>query len=76
MTELYPLLTASDVQALPEEVRPHPLDASIVRHTRSLGDAAGLTTLGVHLVRLTRGGTSSALHLHHQEEEWVYVLSG
>lgn len=70
------LIRAADIRALPEERRPHPLDASLVRHTRSLGDAAGLSTLGVHLVRLEQGDTSSVLHFHHQDEEWVYILSG
>ena len=70
------LLRAPEVQALPETRRPHPLDASIVRYTRSLGDATGLTSIGVHLVRLRTGDTSSVQHLHHQDEEWVYILSG
>lgn len=70
------LLRASDIQELPEVRRPHPLDASLVRHTRSLGDAAGLSSIGIHLVRLERGDTSSVLHFHHQDEEWVYILSG
>ena len=47
------LLSAAEVQALPEVRRPHPLDPDLVRHTRSLGDAAGLSTIGVHFVRLT-----------------------
>jgi uncharacterized cupin superfamily protein len=76
VTKPHPLLRASEVQALPEEARPHPLDASLVRHTRSLGDAVGLEAVGLHLVRLTKGGVSSVFHRHHQEEEWVYVLSG
>ena len=70
------LITAAEVAALPEEHRPHPLDSSLVRHTRSLGDAAGLSTLGVHLVRLEQGDTSSVLHCHHQDEEWVCIMSG
>lgn len=70
------LWPSSDIQALPEEHRAHPLNPAFVRHTRSLGDAAGLTTMGVHLVRLERGDTSSVLHVHHQDEEWVYILSG
>jgi uncharacterized cupin superfamily protein len=70
------LIRAADVQALPEERRPHPLDASLVRHTRSLGDATGLTSIGVHFVRLTQGATSSVQHTHQHDEEWVYVLSG
>lgn len=70
------LLRRAEVEALPEERRPHPLDSSIVRHTRSLGDATGLATIGVHLVRLEPGQTSSVQHTHQQDEEWVYVLSG
>ena len=70
------LIRSAEVQALPEVRRPHPLDATLVRHTRSLGDAAGLTTIGVHLVRLEAGDTSSVQHFHHQDEEWVYILSG
>ena len=76
MNEKPSLLRSAEVQALPEVRRPHPLDPAIVRHTRSLGDAAGLTTIGVHLVRLERGDTSSVHHYHHQDEEWVYILSG
>jgi uncharacterized cupin superfamily protein len=70
------LIDAAQVQSLPEERRPHPLDASLVRHTRSLGDAAGLESIGVHLVRLTEGATSSVQHTHQHDEEWVYILSG
>ena len=71
-----PLLRREEVEALDEETRPHPLDASLVRHTRSLGDAVGLETIGIHLVRLEKGNTSSVQHLHHQDEEWIYILSG
>jgi uncharacterized cupin superfamily protein len=76
MSPKHPLLRKSDVEALHEEVRPHALDPAVVRHTRSLGDAVGLSTIGVHLVRLTSGNTSSVHHFHHQDEEWVYILSG
>ncbi|MBM3356873.1 MAG: cupin domain-containing protein [Betaproteobacteria bacterium] len=72
----HPLLRATDIRKLPEEERVHALDPASIRHTRSLGDAAGLQTIGVHLVRLTRGRASSVHHLHHQDEEWIYVLSG
>ena len=76
MTNKPSLLRSADIQALSEERRPHPLNPALVRHTRSLGDAAGLSTLGVHYVRLEPGATSSVLHFHHQDEEWVYILSG
>jgi len=72
----HPLLRAQDIAALPEEARTHALDPEAIRHTRSLGDAVGLQSLGVHLVRLTSGRRSSVLHFHHHDEEWIYVLSG
>ena len=72
----HPLLRTKDIEALPEEARVHALDSRSVRHTRSLGDAVGLGTIGVHLVRLEQGRTSSVHHFHHHDEEWVYILSG
>jgi uncharacterized cupin superfamily protein len=75
-TRIRPLLTSKDIEALPEEARIHALDPASVRHTRSLGDAAGLGTIGIHLVRLEQGRTSSVHHFHHHDEEWLYVLSG
>jgi len=72
----HPLLQAADIQGIPETRYVHPLDANAVRQTRSLGDATGLTALGVHLVRLSPGSVSTVYHFHHHDEEWVYVLSG
>lgn len=73
---VHPLLRAKDIEALPEHARVHALDPDAIRHTRSLGDAVGLGTIGIHLVRLTAGRRSSVLHFHHHDEEWIYVLSG
>ena len=30
----------------------------------------------MHLVRLKRGDVGTEYHFHHQDEEWVYILSG
>src|SRR4051812_18270487 len=76
MKKKHPLLRKTDIEGLHEEARAHALDAALVRHTRSLGDALGLSTIGVHLVRLKQGNTSTVYHFHHQDEEWVYILSG
>jgi uncharacterized cupin superfamily protein len=37
---------------------------------------AGLARTGVSLVRIAPGKESFAYHLHHREEEWIYVISG
>ena len=72
----HPLLKAARIEAIPEEARVHALDPGVVRHNRSLGDAVGLRSLGVHLVRLRPGHVSTVYHFHHQDEEWIYILSG
>ncbi|MDZ4058196.1 MAG: cupin domain-containing protein, partial [Polynucleobacter sp.] len=41
-----------------------------------MGRLAGLKRTGVSLVRLPPGKESFAYHMHHREEEWVYVVSG
>jgi uncharacterized cupin superfamily protein len=46
------------------------------RVKRRLGDACGLTKLGVNLVTLGPGGQSALRHWHTLDDEFVYVLEG
>jgi len=46
------LQTALQIRRMKEDKFVHFLNPGAIRYTRSLGDAAGLETLGVHLVRL------------------------
>ena len=46
------------------------------RSWHRLGTAAGLTRLGVNLVRLAPGAWSSQRHWHTHEDEFVYVIDG
>jgi uncharacterized cupin superfamily protein len=56
---------------------PPPYDAPCKDRTRvRLGAAAGLTRLGVNLLRLPPGAWSSQRHWHTEEDEFVYVLEG
>ncbi len=70
------LLKKSEIAQIAETRHSHALDAQAQRLTRSLGDATGLRSIGIHLVRLEAGRESTAYHFHHQDEEWLYVLSG
>jgi len=70
------LLGAGAIRRMKEEKFVHFLNPGAIRYTRSLGDACGLSTIGVHLVRLKQGDESTEYHFHHQDEEWVYILSG
>jgi uncharacterized cupin superfamily protein len=56
---------------------PAPHDAPCrMRHRLQLGNAAGLSQFGVNLLTLKPGVWSSQRHWHHQEDEFVYILSG
>lgn len=70
------LVKASKIQELPEQRFQHSLNANAVRHTKSIGDWVGLERLGVHLVRVEPGQDTTQFHYHHQEEEFIYILSG
>jgi uncharacterized cupin superfamily protein len=70
------LIRASEIAALPEILFRHPRNSASGVHLRSLGRAAGLARLGLHLGRLAPGGESFVYHWHHFEEEFVYVISG
>lgn len=59
-----------------EESYSHPLNPRSRIQGVSLGDAAGLTRIGVLFIRVPPGKESLAYHLHHGEEEFLYVLSG
>lgn len=41
-----------------------------------LSGITGLERTGVSRVRIPPGKESFAYHLHHREEEWIYILSG
>ena len=56
---------------------PEPYRSRVLpREKRPLGDALGLTRIGVNLTTLSPGKESSMRHWHSHEEEFVYVLEG
>lgn len=54
----------------------HFLNPNGRRINKSLGDATGLTGFGIHLIEMPVGADSTECHVHYQEDECVYVLSG
>ncbi len=63
-----------DVEAQP---RPRWFQAAGVQSlVRNLGDAVGLTHMGLHLRSVAPGNVGTHRHFHSVEEEWVYVVSG
>ena len=56
---------------------PEPYRSRVVpREKRPLGDACGLTKIGVNLTTLMPGKESSMRHWHTHEDELIYVLEG
>jgi uncharacterized cupin superfamily protein len=56
---------------------PEPYRSRVLpREKRQLGDAFGLTKIGINHTVLPPGKESSMRHWHSHEEEFIYVLSG
>ncbi len=72
----FPLIRASEIEQLKETINVHQFNDKAIRHSRSLGDLAGLSQIGVHLVRLEPGDESTQFHFHHVDEEFIYILEG
>jgi len=75
-TDEYKGLVRSSDLAANEETFSHPWnEKSEITGTR-MSERAGLSRTGVSRVRIQPGKESFAYHMHHYEEEWIYVLSG
>ncbi|MBA3392204.1 MAG: cupin domain-containing protein [Deltaproteobacteria bacterium] len=56
---------------------PEPFRSRVLpREKRALGDALGLTTIGVNLTTLPPGKESAMRHWHTREDELVFVVEG
>ncbi|MDJ0620096.1 MAG: cupin domain-containing protein [Calothrix sp. MO_192.B10] len=70
------LLKASDIDSINEIEFHHPLNPNSEVYLRSLGDAVGFQRIAVTIARIPPGKESFIFHAHHNEEEWIYILSG
>ena len=70
------LLTEEDIAAMEGLAKTHFLNASAKRVNKSLGDATGLTGLGIHIIDVEPGHETTEYHVHYFEDEAVYVLAG
>ena len=72
-----PALDPSTVHARNTSGYPEPFRSRVLpREKRALGDALGLTTIGVNLTTLPPGKESSMRHFHTREDELVFVIEG
>ena len=72
-----PALNPGSVAALSRSGYPEPYRARVLpRDRRRLGEALGLTRIGINQTVLLPGKESSMRHWHTHEDEFVYVLEG
>lgn len=70
------LVTREEIAAMAGLSKTHFLNANAQRINKSLGDLTGLTGLGFHLIEVAPGHETTEHHLHHHEDECVFVLAG
>ncbi len=70
------ILTSKQIEEMQGEKRVHFLNPNAERIRKSIGDAVGLSRIGVHIVHIEPGKNSTEYHKHYNEEECIYVLSG
>lgn len=72
-----PALDPADVNPRSTSGYPEPFRSRVLpREKRALGDALGLTRIGVNLTTLPPGKESSMRHFHTREDELVFVVEG
>jgi len=67
----------SDLEPYTRSGYPEPFRTRVIpREKLELGDASGLTKIGINLTTLAPGKVSSMRHWHTHEDELVYIVSG
>lgn len=70
------LISAAEIAAMAGLEKTHFLNPKAKRINKSLGDLTGLTGIGFHIIEVEPGHETTEHHLHHYEDECVYVLAG
>ena len=76
MSEDRYLIRADEIAAMAGLAKTHFLNGNAQRINKSLGDATGLSGIGVHIIEVVPGCESTEFHRHHHEDEAIFVLSG
>jgi uncharacterized cupin superfamily protein len=70
------LITKEEIEAMDGLGKTHFLNANAKRINKSLGDKSGLKGLGFHIIEVEPGHETTEYHVHHYEDECIYILSG
>ena len=69
-------ISQSEIAQLEADTKTHFLNPNAVRSQKSLGDLTGITGFGFHIMDVAPGHATTEYHLHHFEDECLYVLEG
>lgn len=70
------LISKNEIDELAGSEKVHFLNANAKRLNKSLGDLTGLTGFGFHIIEVSPGRETTEHHMHHFEDECVFVLAG
>ncbi len=70
------LIAADEIAGMEGLEKVHFLNANAKRVNKSLGDLTGITGFGFHIIEVEPGCETTEYHVHHFEDECVYVLDG
>ncbi len=70
------IVPATEILAMEGLHKAHFLNANAERINKSLGDLTGITGFGFHIIEVEPGHETTEHHVHHHEDECVYILSG
>lgn len=70
------LITREEIDAMEGLEKTHFLNPNAKRVNKSLGDKAGLSGFGFHIIEVEPAHESTEHHLHYHEDECIYVLGG
>lgn len=70
------LVTAAEIASEKGLAKTHFLNKNAQRTNKSLGDMTGLSGFGFHIIEVEPGRDTTEHHVHHHEDECVYVLQG
>ncbi|NVO24904.1 cupin domain-containing protein [Donghicola mangrovi] len=76
MTDDTYIVRADEIARMEGLHKAHFLNPNAQRVNKSLGDLTGLTGLGFHIIEVAPGFETTEFHVHHHEDECVYVLDG
>lgn len=70
------LIPADEIAGMEGLEKVHFLNTNARRVNKSLGDLTGITGFGFHIIEVEPGCETTEYHVHHFEDECVYVLDG